>query len=113
MARLDPVIAAKALKAIGALGSEATVRGAYVFGSQVEDRADRWSDIDVAAFVDGVEHWDVERRAMASARAQRVAGDDVELHFFPAAHLEHPPLASFAAYVQKTGVILELSQARA
>jgi predicted nucleotidyltransferase len=109
VARLDPVIANRARRAIQVLAAEASVEAAYVFGSQVEASADDWSDIDIAAFVLGVEEWDIERRAIAAARTQRSAGDDIELHLFPAfMHTEAPP-ASFAAYVKRHGVRLTLS----
>lgn len=39
------------------------VRAAYVFGSHVGGTADAWSDIDVAAFIEGLEHWDIRKHA--------------------------------------------------
>ena len=109
MARLDPVIAYRARKAISVLEDEAQVEAAYVFGSQVYGSADDWSDIDIAVFVVGVEKWDIERRAIAAARTQRIAGDDIEVHLFPAFLHTSAPSASFAAYVRRHGVRLTTS----
>ncbi|HDP34364.1 MAG TPA: nucleotidyltransferase domain-containing protein, partial [Candidatus Hydrogenedentes bacterium] len=81
---------------------------AYVFGSQVEGRADAWSDIDVAVFLDGAESWDMQRRAQTMFQVQKGAGLDVEAHLFPSSMLVHPEPASFAAYVIKHGVPLSL-----
>lgn len=107
MARLDPVIAERARRAVRSLAEEARVEAAFVFGSRVDGTPDQWSDIDIAAFVQGLEEWDIERRAQASARVQGIAGDDIELHLFPAVHFKSAPKASFAAYVQRMGVQIE------
>lgn len=80
------------------------VRAVYVFGSHVEGRADKWSDIDVAAFIDGVETWDMQRRARAMTRVQLEAGIDVEAHLFPGTALDHPEPGSFAKYVLDHGI---------
>ena len=56
MAILDAELEGRALAATRTLARLGTIRAAYVFGSQVEGRADRWSDIDVAAFMEGVEN---------------------------------------------------------
>ena len=62
MAVIDAEVKRRALAATKALERECVVRAAYVFGSQVDVRTDRWSDIDVAAFMEGVESWDIWRR---------------------------------------------------
>jgi len=79
------------------------VRAAYVFGSHVEGTADAWSDIDVAAFVEGVEHWDIQKRAEVMALVMEEAGSDVEAHLFPASTLDNPPRGGFAEYVVRHG----------
>ncbi|MDD5308668.1 MAG: nucleotidyltransferase domain-containing protein [Deltaproteobacteria bacterium] len=109
MGRVDTVTAARARRAIDVLSGEAVVRAAYIFGSQAEGTADEWSDIDLAAFVEGVESWDIERRALAAVRMQKIAGDDMELHLFPAASLSNPEPASFVAYILRCGARVELS----
>ena len=81
---------------------------AYLFGSQVEGTADRWSDIDVAVFVEGVESWDMHHRARVAAQVQKTAGDDVEIHFLPAKALQERDDASFAAWVLIHGMEVQI-----
>jgi predicted nucleotidyltransferase len=86
------------------LSRYAPVAAAYLFGSQVEGRADKWSDIDVAAFLEGIESWDLTTRAHTAALVQKEAGDDIELHLFSACSLRQPEPASFTAYILAHGV---------
>lgn len=104
MAEIDATLTARCRKALRAVSRQARVVAAYLFGSYAEGRADRWSDIDLAVFVEGAENWDIVRRAKSSAMVQREAGDDVELHFLPASSLHDPAPASFAAFVLKHGI---------
>jgi len=104
MALLDAEVRQRALDAVRILKGMAAVRAAYVFGSRVEGRAHRFSDIDVALFVEGVENWDIRRRAQAMAQVQKEAGLDVEAHLFPASALDHREPGSFAAWVLTHGV---------
>ncbi len=50
----------------------------------------------MAAFVEGVEHWDIQKRAEAMALVMEEAGSDVEAHLFPASALDNPPPGGFA-----------------
>lgn len=104
MAVLDAEVRRRALAAASALGHEAAVRAAYVFGSHADGRADRWSDIDVAAFVEGAESWDIWRRTDVIVRVQREVGFDIEPHLFSAALLTNAEPGSFAADVLRRGV---------
>ena len=106
MAQLDIAIEQRARAAVACLSRFAVVTAAYLFGSQVEGRADQWSDIDLAVFIEGMETWDLHDRARIAAQVQREVGDDIELHFFPAEALEHHHNASFAAWVLHHGVKL-------
>ena len=108
MALLDAEVRQRALDAVGILKRMAAVRAAYVFGSRVEGRAHRFSDIDVALFVEGVENWDIRRRAQAMAQVQKEAGLDVEAHLFPASALDHREPGSFAAWVLTHGVEVQI-----
>jgi len=89
-----------AVKVLSALG---VVRAAYLFGSHVEGVPDRWSDIDVAVFMEGVETWDIRRRATAMALVMEKVGSDVETHLFPVAALDNPPRGGFAQYILRHG----------
>jgi len=108
MAGGDDQIREKALAAARTLKRLAEVRAAYVFGSRVEGRADRFSDIDVALFVEGVENWDIRRRARAMAQVQKEAGLEVEAHLLPASALDRREPGSFAAWVLDHGVEIRL-----
>ena len=104
MARVNPVIEQRAARAVRALAPHMQVCAAYIFGSHVDGTPDTYSDIDLAVFVQGAETWDIFRRADITALVQREAGDDIELHYFPAQALQTPDSASFAAYVLRQGI---------
>ena len=104
MAQLNSVVEARTKQALRALEQLTAVEAAYVFGSQADNSADEWSDIDIAAFAKDVERWNIEKRAEVSAYVQRIAGDDIEIHLFPAALLTAASPAGFAAYVKATGI---------
>jgi predicted nucleotidyltransferase len=108
MAQLDVVIEQRSKVAVAAVSRFGRVVRAYLFGSQVEGTADRWSDIDLAVFVEGVESWDIHQRARVAAQVQKTAGDDVEIHFLPAKSLQEHDDASFAAWVLNHGVEVQI-----
>jgi len=56
----------------------------------VDGEADADSDIDLAAFIEGADAWDIRERARVVCLVQREAGDHVELHLFPATALTDP-----------------------
>jgi predicted nucleotidyltransferase len=103
MGTVDSQVESRALAAVEILSRLGVVRAAYVFGSHAEGTADAWSDIDVAAFMEGVEHWDIRQRARAMAMVMEEAGSDVEAHLFPASALDNPPPAGFAEYILRHG----------
>ncbi|MEN6424914.1 MAG: nucleotidyltransferase domain-containing protein [Phycisphaerales bacterium] len=103
MGALNPEIASRALAAAKTLARLGVVRAAYVFGSHVEGTPDVWSDIDVAAFMEGVESWDIRQRATAMALVMEETGSDVEAHLFPASALDNPPRGGFAEYIVQHG----------
>ena len=109
MARVDEMIAAKVRKALRVVNRNVTVVAAYLFGSQITGNADQWSDIDLAVFADGVEAWDIRDRAQASVRVQKEAGDELEVHFFPASALQERDRdsAGFAAWILSHGVEIQ------
>jgi predicted nucleotidyltransferase len=55
MAQLDVMMEQRIKVAVAAVLRFGRVVCSYLFGSQVEGTADRWSDIDLAVFVEGVE----------------------------------------------------------
>ncbi len=110
MAALDVVVEQRALAVAHFFNTMAPVRSAYVFGSHAEGTPHQWSDIDVALFLDGVETWDMGKRARAMYQAQKAIGLDIEAHLFSSAQLERPQPASFAHYVLTKGVRLPFSR---
>lgn len=103
MAVLKADIERRAAIAARIMNEMAPVRAAYVFGSHAEGRAHRWSDVDVAFFLSGLENWDAHQRARALVRVQKEAGMDIEAHLFPAESLDSPEPASFVAHILSTG----------
>ena len=104
MRTVDTEIESRALAAVKVLSDLGEVRAAYLFGSHVEGTPDRWSDIDVAVFMGGVEHWDIHQRAEAMALVMEEVGSDVEAHLFPASSLDNPPRGGFAQYILRHGI---------
>ncbi|MBN1918829.1 MAG: hypothetical protein JW889_13065 [Verrucomicrobia bacterium] len=104
MAVLNAEVERRAVAAVGVLRREAAVRAAFVFGSQVNGHVDVWSDIDLAAFVEGAESWDIWRRTRAIVTVQKEIGFDIEPHLFPAASLDDAEPGSFAADVLRHGI---------
>jgi len=102
---------ATADRAVSALSRFTDVSAAFVFGSQVDGQPTEESDIDVAAFISEADNWDILERARVASLVQAEVGDDVELHFFASSRLEHPDPASFAAYVMKHGVPIDVAVA--
>ena len=103
--QLDEVMS-DAARALSVLTRYARVMAAFVFGSQADGTAGPDSDLDLAVFIAGAEDWDISEDVRICCAVQAEAGDDIELHIFPASKLDHAEPASFAAYVQKHGVRL-------
>ena len=104
MGTVDAAIESRALAAVKVLSGVSVVRAAYLFGSHVEGTPDQWSDIDVAVFMEGVEHWDIHQRATAMALVMEKVGSEVEAHLFPVAALDNPPRGGFAQHILRHGI---------
>jgi hypothetical protein len=74
MAIIDEVIEAKFRKAVEVLNRNVTVAAAYLFGSQVTGKTDRWSALDLAIFADGIEGWDLKDRARQRSWCRKKQG---------------------------------------
>lgn len=104
MAAINSKIIDRARQVLDLLQIKTPVTAAYLFGSQVDGTADRWSDIDIAVFINGVETWNLQDRVHTAARIQKTTGDDIDIHFFPATFLLHSEPASFSAWILKHGI---------
>lgn len=103
MVALNAEIEKRAQAVANVLARFGTVRAIYLFGSQAEGRAHPWSDIDLAAFMDGVEIWDIRQRAKVMATIMQEVGAEVETHLLSASALDNPDPASLAAYILHNG----------
>jgi predicted nucleotidyltransferase len=110
MAVLDAEVRQRALAVRETLARLGAVRAVYVFGSHADGSADEWSDIDVAAFMDGIDDWDLDRRVHAMTRVQLEVGLDVETHIFPDTVRRHPQRGSFTEYVLKHGIRVDVTE---
>jgi predicted nucleotidyltransferase len=104
MRTVDTAIESRALAAVEVLSGLGVVRAAYLFGSHVEGTPDQWSDIDVAVFMEGIEHWDIHQHVAAMASVMEKVGSEVEAHLFPASDLDNPPRGGFAQYILRPGI---------
>lgn len=110
MASIDDLTKSRMRLALQSLSRRAHPVAAYLFGSRAEERADKWSDYDLAVFIEGAEKWDMPSLARFCAAIQKEAGDDIELHIFPATQANTPEPASFAAYIMNHGIRLDLEE---
>lgn len=107
MAVLASEVERRARETARVLARRGRLHRVYVFGSHAEGRADRWSDIDIAAFMDGIEDWNLQQRARVMAEVQMEVGFDVEPHLFSSSLLEADDPASFARYVIDHGLPID------
>jgi predicted nucleotidyltransferase len=107
MVELDAAVESRARDAVRVLSRLGRVRAAYVFGSYAEGTVGEWSDLDIAAFIDGAEEWDLQERVRAMVSVQKRVGWDVEAHLFPARVLEDLPRGSFAEHIVRQGIPVE------
>lgn len=104
MAGNTVLIENRLVSAVRAISRYIPVIAVYLFGSQAEGVADRWSDIDLAVFAEDMESFDIQARASIVSKVQKEAGDDLELHFFSAEEYRHPNPGSFASHILKRGI---------
>lgn len=106
MAALDAVTKKRLHSAWVALSKQVTPTAVYLFGSRVDGRVHEWSDYDLAVFIEGAEDWDLTSIVKLCSSVQKEAGDDIELHVFPASRIDKPEPGSFSEYVLKHGIQL-------
>ena len=103
MAVINAEIVERTRQTIEAIKSEIRPAAIYLFGSHVNGTSDRWSDIDIALFVDDIESWDIWRRIDFIVSVQNRFGFDIELHFFSSESLTNPEPGSFADEIIRHG----------
>ena len=96
-------------KALDVLAGRVRVVGAYLFGSHVEGTPGPYSDVDLAVFAEGAEHWGLFERVDLATYVQSRVSHRIDPHFFPAHALEHPEPGSFAEFVIEHGRRIDLN----
>jgi len=104
MVVLNDLVKKRACEAVDVVARRTPVRAAFVFGSQAAGTAHEWSDIDVAAFIENAHELGLKDRIRLGVETREQAGDDIEIHLFPAQSLTDAHPASFAAYIIRHGV---------
>jgi len=75
-----------------------------LFGAQIDGKADKWSDVDVAVFIRKFDRLSLNREFKLARAVHKTFGYDIELHFFDADYLPEPHPATFAGYVVRNGM---------
>jgi len=109
MAVIEGVIENRVRQAALELSRSSAVVALYIFGSQINGRADEWSDVDIGAFVEGAEAWDLDRWTKVTVDLQEQFGNDLEFHFFPACKFQNPEPGSFAEFVKENGLRIDFT----
>jgi len=81
------------------------VSAIVVYGSQVEGRADQWSDVDIAVFSPAVETMSLDDELDLLYEVHEAVGHDIDIRLFSDRSLEEAATrpASFVAHILKTG----------
>jgi predicted nucleotidyltransferase len=93
-------------KAVAIARQHGTLEAAYFFGSRSRGQGDQWSDLDLAFFIKDAESWTLRQRTLLTVEVQKMAGDDIEPHFFSAKALHEPSKLGFESIVLAEGIRL-------
>jgi len=102
--QLDTAVRARVRRAVACLAEDITVERALVFGSQVEGRAHRWSDIDVAVFSPEADDIGLRQYLDMMLRVGKTVGYDLEVHLYPTRELDPRHMSPWSRHVLQTGV---------
>ncbi|MDP8240781.1 MAG: nucleotidyltransferase domain-containing protein [Candidatus Hatepunaea meridiana] len=103
------IVKERAQLAVLSLSEHVNITASFLFGSHVNGTNDKYSDIDVGAFVEDYNDLDLDEEVKISVQIQKKVGFDIELHFFNASDLTNAEPASFASYVIKNGIPLSIT----
>lgn len=104
MAPIPNELNARLVAVLEELHTAVKVRSAYLFGSQVSGKTHRYSDVDIAVFLDNFDAYSVQEELSLTSRICRRFGSDLEFHFFDASDPATEEPVSFAAEVKRTGL---------
>lgn len=79
------------------------INEAFIFGSYVTGKPDKWSDIDLAIFSPDVEGWTIEQKAELATSVKLNCNTGIELHIFPLSALAEARPTNFYGYIIKNG----------
>ena len=98
--RIDKVIE----KAIKDIGAEISFNAVYLFGSYLDGKPHKWSDVDLAVYTDAIVGLTDRERARLWSRLQIAVGDwPIELHLYETSELENPDPRTFPGWVALNG----------
>ena len=91
-------------KALVGLDGEISFDAVYLFGSYLEGKTHKWSDVDLAVYTDAVVGLKMQECARLWSRLQIAVGDwPIELHLYPTSELENPDPRTFPGWVALNG----------
>lgn len=94
-------------EAISLLKERFTVEAVYLFGSQLTGKTDEWSDIDVAAFAQGVDELTLDKKVEAIVDVQMKMKSPlnfrVEIHLWDSSRLKEARPSNIYGHVIETG----------
>ena len=85
------------------LGSHVKLRAGYLFGSYVNGKPHKYSDIDLAFFSPSVDRMGLEKKISLISKVGEQVGSDVEIHLYSNKRLKDARPTNFYGYILKTG----------
>ena len=92
-----------ARKAAKLLGNYVTLKAGFLFGSYVNGKPHKYSDIDLAFFSPSVNRMGLEEKISLISKVGQQVGSDVEIHLYSDRCLKDARPTNFYGYILKTG----------
>lgn len=90
-------------KAAKLLANYVTLKAGYLFGSYVNGKPHKYSDIDLAFFSSDVKRMGIEEKISLISKVSEQVSPDVEIHLYSDRCLENARPTNFYGYILKTG----------
>lgn len=90
-------------KAAKLLGNYVSLKAGYLFGSYVNGKPHKYSDIDLAFFSPNVNRMGLEEKVSLISKVSEQVGSDVEIHLYSNKCLKSARPTNFYGYILKTG----------
>jgi len=85
------------------LGNYVSLKAGYLFGSYVNGKPHKYSDIDLAFFSPSVNRMGIEEKISLISKVGEQVGSDVEIHLYSDWCLKNARPTNFYGYILKTG----------